>query len=98
MKKMQIRLTLDEEMGPFFKWLSERPQKVRAREFIAVARTGFGVLYGVRVPADVAVSADAAAPVRAAPAALTTLPRTLARQSAVCAFGPSFVVATPPIQ
>lgn len=98
MKKIQIRLTLDDEMGPFFKWLASLPQKVRAREFIAAARTGYGVVYGVRVPGDVPARLDAATPIAASAPAETTQTRAPARKAAVETFGSSFLVATPPIQ
>lgn len=98
MKKLQIRLTLDDEMGPFFEWLAARPVKVRARELIAIARSGFAVVHGVHLKG--ASPAAGIEPVVRPPSAVATPaasePRSSEADIAVEAFGASFLNATPP--
>lgn len=98
-KKLQLRLTFDENMGPLFIWLSEqRDAKVRAREVVSLVRIGHAMVHGIRLPAAevrlVPESADAVSPSLQEDAQ----PRAPARKAAVEAFGASFLVATPPLQ
>lgn len=97
MRKRQIRLTFDDGMGPFFAWLEALPAKVRARELVALARVGHGLLHGVRPARDGAVGLDGFASAGvASPAPVLSRPRVPARQAAVDTFGASFLMATPP--
>jgi hypothetical protein len=97
MRKRQIRLTFDDGMGPFFSWLEALPAKVRARELVALARVGHGLLHGVRPAHDGAVGFDGGASGGdASSAPVLTRSRVPARQAAVDTFGASFVMATPP--
>ena len=100
--KFQPRLTLDAGMGDFFVWLVSLPVKIRAREFIAMARIGWAVTHGVRVGAGGTVAA--ASPIRReegpaisdVPAADTAAPAGPSRTAAVATFGRSFITARPP--
>lgn len=99
MKKAQIRLTVDEEMGPFFEWFMARSVKVRAREVLALARTGFGVAYGVRVPGELATTllAQPVAGQGSVAQASGSSHSGLARESGGAGFARAFLTATPPV-
>lgn len=100
--KLQLRVTLDAGMGEFFVWLVSLPVKVRAREFISMARIGWAVTHGVRLGAGGTLAT--ASPLRREegpaipdlPAADTTAPAGPSRTAAVAAFGRSFITARPP--
>jgi len=100
--KLQLRLTLDAEMGDFFVWLVALPVKVRAREFIAMARIGWALTHGVRVDVRATAAASApmphavAAPAADMPAAGAAVSSGPSRTAAVATFGRSFITARPP--
>jgi hypothetical protein len=101
--RLQLRLTLDAEMGDFFVWLVALPVKVRAREVIAMARIGWAVTHGVRVDAGAAAAASApmlravAAPPANMPVAdAVVVSGGPSRKAAVATFGRSFITARPP--
>lgn len=100
--KLQLRVTLDAGMGDFFVWLVSLPVKIRAREFIAMARIGWAVTHGVRAGAGGAVAAaspmlrEGGPAIPDVPAADTAPPAGPSRTAAVAAFGRSFITARPP--
>lgn len=98
MKKAQIRLTVDEEMGPFFEWFMARNVKIRAREFLALTRIGFGVVYGAKGPGELAADqpAQLLAVQGSAPQASGSPNGGRALESEGAGFARSFLTATPP--
>lgn len=102
--KLQLRLTLDAGMDEFFLWLLAKPVKQRARELITMARIGWAMTHGRRVPgfagdesaavrhAGTSTRSDAGEPA-AADAASAEGP---SLSAAVATFGRSFLTARPP--
>ena len=90
MKKLQVRLTFDGHMGPFFSWLVALPEKSRARELMSLARTGYAVVHGVRLAGSGAALHEADAPPIEAPGSTSEPPHPRApgaRDAAVETFG-----------
>lgn len=48
--RLQVRVTLDSDMGPLFHWAAAIPERARARELVGMLRVGFAVGSGNAVP------------------------------------------------
>lgn len=59
--RLQVRVTLDSDMGPLFHWAAAIPDRARAREVVGLLRVGFAVGSGSATPFHV-VSRDVGQP------------------------------------
>ena len=48
-QRLQVRVTLDSDMGPLFHWAAAIPERARARELVGVLRVGFAIGSGSAV-------------------------------------------------
>jgi hypothetical protein len=48
-QRIQVRITLDSDMGPLFHWAAAIPERARARELVGVLRVGFAIGSGSTV-------------------------------------------------
>jgi hypothetical protein len=53
-RRLQVRLTLDSDMGSLFHWAAAIPERARARELVGLLRVGFAVGSGSAIPFHVA--------------------------------------------
>lgn len=42
-RRLQVRVTLDSDMGALFHWASEIPERARARELVGMLRVGYAI-------------------------------------------------------
>ena len=49
-RRLQVRVTLDSDMGPLFHWAAAIPERARARELVGMLRVGFAVGSGSAAP------------------------------------------------
>lgn len=45
-RRLQIRVTLDSDMGPLFDWAAAIPERARARELVGLLRVGYVISLG----------------------------------------------------
>lgn len=45
-RRLQVRVTLDSDMGPLFDWVAAVPERARAREVVGLLRVGYAVTSG----------------------------------------------------
>jgi hypothetical protein len=45
-QRLQVRVTLDSDMGPVFHWAANIPERARARELVAILRVGYAISTG----------------------------------------------------
>lgn len=45
-RRLQIRVTLDSDMGPLFDWAAAIPERARARELVGLLRVGYAISLG----------------------------------------------------
>lgn len=75
-RRLQIRVTLDSDMGPLFDWAAAIPERARARELVGLLRVGYAISLG---------NAGTAVLTAAAATELQLKPPTDARQSTATA-------------
>ena len=42
-RRLQVRVTLDSDMGPLFDWAAAIPERARARELVGLLRIGYAI-------------------------------------------------------
>jgi hypothetical protein len=45
-RRLQVRVTLDSDMGSLFDWASQIPERARARELVGLLRVGHAIYTG----------------------------------------------------
>ena len=45
-RRLQVRITLDSDMGPVFDWVAAIPERARARELVVLLRVGYAISSG----------------------------------------------------
>lgn len=45
-RRLQVRVTLDSDMGPLFDWAAAIPERARARELVGLLRVGYAISVG----------------------------------------------------
>ena len=74
-QRIQVRITLDSDMGPLFHWAAAIPERARARELVGVLRVGFAIGSGSTVSFNAVPRRDQPQPPSSTPdAALAPAP------------------------